>query len=92
MEMEATYLARERTHEMRRPTNSSQPRRLEAESFTDALSQVLAEAARRGVTLHQLTAEYMKSALELTGGRKGEAAKVLGIDRKTLYRNDPTRR
>ena len=83
--MEAPYLARQRDPDTRRTPDSR------AESFSAALAQVLTEAARCGVTLHQLTTEYMKTALEFTGGRKGEAAKILGIDRKTLYRNDPTR-
>ncbi len=51
----------------------------------------LAEAARRGITLHELENLYMREVLALTGGRKGEAARRLGIDRKTLYRRDPTR-
>jgi transcriptional regulator of acetoin/glycerol metabolism len=28
--------------------------------------------------------------LAVTGGKKGEARGLLGIDRKTLYRRDPT--
>ena len=85
--MEAPLLTPERNPDPRRAHDA----RLRAGTFEDALDQVLHEAARRGVTLHELSAEYMRKALEFTGGRKGEAAKILGIDRKTLYRNDPTR-
>jgi len=46
----------------------------------------LAEAARRGLSLESLTELYIDEMLEVTGGRRGEAARRLGIDRKTLYR------
>jgi DNA-binding NtrC family response regulator len=54
------------------------------------LVRVLAEAAREGVTLRQLEDLYIEQMLVVTGGKKGEAATRLGIDRKTLYRRDPT--
>jgi DNA-binding NtrC family response regulator len=47
-------------------------------------------SARNGLTLRALEDLYIEQMLVLTGGKKGEAARLLGIDRKTLYRRDPT--
>ena len=60
------------------------------ESSERGLVQALAEAARNGLTLRQLEDLYIEQMLVVTGGKKGEAAARLGIDRKTLYRRDPT--
>ena len=38
------------------------------------------------VPLEEIERRYILRVLELLGGRRGEAAKVLGLDRKTLYR------
>ena len=65
-------------------------RRGAAESSERGLVQALAEAARDGLTLRQLEDLYIEQMLAVTGGKKGEAATRLGIDRKTLYRRDPT--
>jgi DNA-binding NtrC family response regulator len=46
----------------------------------------LAAAAARHTTLHELDELYIERVLELTGGNKAQAAEILGIDRKTLYR------
>jgi len=54
------------------------------------LVQALADAARNGLTLRALEDLYIEQMLLVTGGKKGEAARLLGIDRKTLYRRDPT--
>jgi DNA-binding NtrC family response regulator len=48
--------------------------------------RVLEEAAERTLPLHEIEKEYIKKILEKTGGNKYQAAQVLGIDRKTLYR------
>jgi DNA-binding NtrC family response regulator len=48
--------------------------------------QVLEEAAEKTLPLHEIEKEYIKKILEKTGGNKYQAAQVLGIDRKTLYR------
>ena len=42
------------------------------------------------ITLRQLEDMYIEQMLGSTGGKKGEAARLLGIDRKTLYRRDPS--
>jgi DNA-binding NtrC family response regulator len=47
---------------------------------------VLEEAARQHMSLHDLQECYMDQVLELTSGNKVQAAKILQIDRKTLYR------
>lgn len=46
----------------------------------------LAEAVARSFTLRDLEREYIERVLEETGGNKSEAAKILGVDRTTLYR------
>jgi DNA-binding NtrC family response regulator len=48
--------------------------------------RVLEEAAEKTLQLHEIEKEYIKKILEKTGGNKYQAAQVLGIDRKTLYR------
>ena len=48
--------------------------------------RVLEEAAEKTLPLHKIEKEYIKKILEKTGGNKYQAAQVLGIDRKTLYR------
>jgi transcriptional regulator with PAS, ATPase and Fis domain len=49
-------------------------------------SVVLAQALRRQLTLRDLEREYVAKVLEETNGNKTEAAKILGVDRTTLYR------
>jgi two-component system response regulator HydG len=44
------------------------------------------EAVNRRLTIDQLEREYARAILASVGGNKSEAAMVLGIDRKTLYR------
>lgn len=48
--------------------------------------RVLDEAAERTLPLADVEKEYILRILEKTGGNKYQAAHVLGIDRKTLYR------
>jgi DNA-binding NtrC family response regulator len=52
-------------------------------SPTDSLVRV---AAQRRLSLRELENLYIEEILELTSGNKVQAAKILGIDRKTLYR------
>ncbi len=44
------------------------------------------EAVSRRLTIDQLEREYSRAVLASVGGNKSEAAGILGIDRKTLYR------
>jgi DNA-binding NtrC family response regulator len=46
----------------------------------------LQDALLRRCTLADLEREYILLALKWTEGKKTEAADLLGIDRKTLYR------
>jgi DNA-binding NtrC family response regulator len=48
--------------------------------------RVLDEAAEKTLPLHEIEKEYIKKILDKLGGNKYQAAHVLGIDRKTLYR------
>jgi transcriptional regulator with PAS, ATPase and Fis domain len=48
--------------------------------------RVIDEAAERTLPLHEVEKEYILRILEKTGGNKYQAANILGIDRKTLYR------
>jgi two-component system, NtrC family, response regulator HydG len=48
--------------------------------------RVIDEAAERTLPLHEVEREYIIRILDKTGGNKYQAAQVLGIDRKTLYR------
>jgi len=48
--------------------------------------RVLDEAADRILPLDEVEKEYILRILEKTGGNKYQAAQMLGIDRKTLYR------
>jgi two-component system response regulator AtoC len=52
-------------------------------SPTESLARV---AAQRRLTLRELENLYIEEILGLTSGNKVQAAKILGIDRKTLYR------
>ncbi|MDC0585074.1 sigma-54 dependent transcriptional regulator [Planctomycetota bacterium] len=49
---------------------------------------VLRLALDRRISVHDLTELYINSVLEATGGRKSEAAELLGMNRRTLYRRD----
>src|SRR5690606_9949615 len=42
--------------------------------------------ARRGLGLHEIEAAYIAAALRVSDGNRSAAAKLLGIDRRTLYR------
>jgi DNA-binding NtrC family response regulator len=46
----------------------------------------LTEAVSRGYTLRDLEREYIINIIKNTSGNKTEAAKILGVDRTTLYR------
>ncbi len=42
--------------------------------------------AQRRMSLREVEDLYIEEVMRLTGGNKVQAAKILGIDRKTLYR------
>jgi DNA-binding NtrC family response regulator len=47
---------------------------------------LLAEAVAEGLTLSELDERYTEQVLKSTNGNKARAAKILGINRRTLYR------
>lgn len=55
---------------------------LDDDRFTLSWSRALEERW----SLARLERSYIESVLERTGGRKGAAAEILGVDRSTLYR------
>jgi DNA-binding NtrC family response regulator len=52
----------------------------------------LRQAVAAGLSLREIEERYTDMVLEQTGGNKLRAAKILGIDRKTLYRRAERRR
>jgi len=50
------------------------------------LAKILDAAVERRLTLDQLDREYVHAVLESVDGNKTQAALILQIDRKTLYR------
>ena len=52
----------------------------------EAQSVTVDDAVNRRLTMDQLEREYARAIVASVGGNKSEAAAVLGIDRKTLYR------
>lgn len=53
---------------------------------SEAGGDSLAEAAQRGATLAEVESAYVQRVLERVDGNKAQAARILGIDRRTLYR------
>ncbi|MBW2267376.1 MAG: sigma-54-dependent Fis family transcriptional regulator [Deltaproteobacteria bacterium] len=64
----------------------------EAPPAAASLDAGVREAADAGLTLRELEERYTDMILQRTGGNKLRAAKILGIDRKTLYRRAERRR
>ena len=54
-------------------------------TLTEAISTL---ASDRGMTIKELSDIYTDAVLEMTHGRKSEAAKILGVNRRTLYRRE----
>jgi len=47
---------------------------------------LLQSAAKSRIPLSEVEDRYIEEVMQLTGGNKVQAAKILGVDRKTLYR------
>ncbi len=58
----------------------------EDEEVVDRAEDLLRSAAEQRMCLRELEDRYIDHILALTGGNKVRAARILGIDRKTLYR------
>ncbi|MBJ20132.1 MAG: sigma-54-dependent Fis family transcriptional regulator [bacterium] len=63
---------------------SGEPVRVEG-GLEGSISQL---AIEHRVTLHDLGEKYVDAVLESTNGRKSEAARILGVNRRTLYRRE----
>ncbi len=64
---------------------SSQEARAGSASLKDLLIRM---ALERRTTLKELSESYIDAALEAAKGRKSEAARILDINRRTLYRRE----
>jgi DNA-binding NtrC family response regulator len=62
------------------------PEDLDFPSSGGGIDALLSESARSSIPLAELERLYVRRVLESHGGNKSSAAKVLGIDRRTLYR------
>ena len=51
-------------------------------------SMILQLAQEQRITLHDLGERYIEGVLASTHGRKSEAARILGVNRRTLYRRE----
>ena len=51
-----------------------------------AANDMLSRAATRGLPLQEVERAYIHKVLETTAGNRVKAARILGIDRRTLYR------
>ena len=51
-------------------------------------STIVQLAQEQRITLHDLGELYVDAVLESTQGRKSEAARILGVNRRTLYRRE----
>jgi DNA-binding NtrC family response regulator len=51
-----------------------------------AVAALVASAAERSVPLHDVERAYILEVVRRSGGKRGLAANILGMDRKTLYR------
>jgi DNA-binding NtrC family response regulator len=74
---------RELEHVVERAVALNQKRRIFLEDLPEALQH---EPARVRPTLDDLEREYIRGILAETKGSRQQAAAILGIDRKTLYR------
>jgi len=61
-------------------------RDLEARVAPDPTGELLASAAARALPLAEVERGYIRRVLDANGGNVSRAARILGIDRRTLYR------
>jgi len=62
------------------------PEDLPTPLMEEAGENIIEKGLREKYTIEQLEKEYIKRVLIEVGGNKSKAAKILGLDRKTLYR------
>jgi len=58
------------------------------QSQSAPVDSLLHQALENRLSIHELTERYIAMVMEATGGRKGDAAQWLGINRRTLYRRE----
>ena len=59
---------------------------VKSEQRETSATDLARSAAERRLTLRELEVRYIDEIMQITGGNKVHAAKILGVDRKTLYR------
>ena len=62
------------------------PGSVKTEKSTGQSGDPILEIARKGMALKTLEERYIEKVLEASSGNVGEAAKILGINRTTLWR------
>jgi len=62
------------------------PEDLDFPRTQDDVDALLSESTQASVSLEELERAYVRRVLESRGGNKADAARVLGINRRTLYR------
>ena len=67
---------------------SSEVARRDAGTLHETLLRM---ALNQRISLHELTQTYIDAAVEAAHGSRAEAAKILGLNRRTLYRRDERR-
>jgi two-component system, NtrC family, response regulator HydG len=77
---------RQLQHMIERLTILAPQYRIDEEAVLDAIQSVSARDAQSSESLADTEAEQIRKVLAATGGNKSRAAKILGIERKTLYR------
>jgi DNA-binding NtrC family response regulator len=62
------------------------PEDLDFPKTQDGIGTLLSESAQASIPLDELERVYVRYVLDSRGGNKSDAARVLGINRRTLYR------
>ncbi|MCC6391721.1 MAG: sigma-54-dependent Fis family transcriptional regulator, partial [Bryobacterales bacterium] len=76
---------RQLQHMIERLTILAPQSRIDEEAVLDAIAS-LSSKENAGESLADTEADQIRKVLAATGGNKSRAAKILGIERKTLYR------
>jgi len=77
---------RQLQHLIERLTILAPQNRIDEEAILDAISSSTSSKEVSSESLADTEAEQIRKVLAATGGNKSRAAKILGIERKTLYR------
>lgn len=77
---------RQLQHLIERLTILAPQYRIDEEAVLDAIQSMSSRDGQGGESLADTETDQIKKVLAATGGNKSRAAKILGIERKTLYR------